>query len=167
MLKYSADHYDEGFLLKVPSLLWLAILYGIRHYFIVGAAFLMPMDIVTLPWINMQSNAYFMLTDVPAALVLLAIGHRTPEGLQIMRTVWKNGRWLLVLSYLAGIALFAYANRETLADPDAWDFGAGLAVLVIDFACLAYLLGSGLVRDVFRDVPPAGEPSKNQASTRS
>ena len=167
MLKYSVDHYDENLVLKVPALLWLAILYGIRHFFFVGAAALMPMDIVTIPWINFQTSPYFMLTDLPAALVLFAIGHRVPNGLNIMRVVWKYGRWLLIASYLAGIALFAYLNREVLADPSSWDFPDGVLVVVIDFIIVVYLMRSELVRDVFRDFPGPVEPVRKESSSDS
>ncbi len=153
MLKYSTFRYDENLSLKVPPLLWLCILYGIRHFFMVGAAFLMPMDVVSVPWINMQSSAFFMLTDVTAVIVLFAIGHRIPGGLNPMRRVWMYGRWLLLFSYLGGIAVFVYVNKETMIDPNAWDFTEGVLVLIIDFACVGYLFKSGLVRDVFNDFP--------------
>ena len=161
MLKYSTFHYDENLQLKVPHLLWLSILYGIRHYFIVGAAVLMPMDVVTIPWINFQTSPYFMLTDLPAVLVLLAIGHRIPNAISFMRWVWMHGRWLLISSYMAGIAVFAYVNREVMTDPSSWDFPDGMLVVIVDFAFVGYLLSSGLVRDVFRDFPSSTETTKN------
>jgi Protein of unknown function (DUF2919) len=167
MLKYSAHHYDERLLLKIPALLWLAILYAIRHFFFVGAARLMPMDIVTIPWINFQTSAYFMLTDVPAALVLLAIGHRVPNGLSIMRRVWKYGRWLLIVSYIAGIALFSYLNEEVMTDPSSWDFPDGMLVVMIDFVIVVYLMRSELVRDVFNDFPAPAEPARKESSSGS
>ena len=161
MLKYSALHYDENLLLKVSPLLWLCILYGIRHFFIVGAAALMPMDIVTIPWINFQTSPYFMLTDLPAVFVLLAIGHRVPDGLSLMRRIWMHGRWLLISSYMAGIAVFTYVNREVMTDPDSWDFLDGLFVVIIDFAFVGYLLLSELIRDVYKDFPSSTKTTKN------
>jgi len=160
MLKYSALHYDERLLLKVSPLLWLAILYGIRHFFIAGAAKLMPMDVITIPWINLQASVYFMLTDLPAVLVLLAIGHRVPNGLKFMRQVWMHGRWLLMASYMAGIAVFVYVNKEIMFDPDSWDFMDGLFVVMIDFAFIGYLISSELVRDIFNDFPGSTEIQK-------
>jgi len=167
MLKYSTFHYDENLLLKVPPLLWLSILYGIRHFFIVGAAVLMPMDIVTIPWINFQTSPYFMLTDLPAVFVLLAIGHRVPDGLSLMRRIWMHGRWLLISSYMAGIAVFTYVNKEVMTDPGSWDFLDGLFVVIIDFAFVGYLLRSELVRDVFKDFPSSTKTSKNKSTLDS
>jgi hypothetical protein len=145
-------------------LLWLSILYGIRHFFIVGAAKLMPVDVVTIPWINMQTSLYFMLTDLPAVLVLLAIGHRIPDGLNFMRWVWVHGRWLLIASYMAGIAVFVYVNKEIMLDPHSWDFMDGMLVILIDLAFVGYLISAELVRDVFNDFPDSTETPDNQSA---
>ncbi len=160
MLKYSALYYDERLLLKVSPLLWLSILYAIRHFFIVGAAVLMPLDIVSIPWLNLQANAYLILTDIPAVLVLLAIGHRISSGLKFMRRVWMHGRWLLIASYVTAIAAFTYVNKEIMTDPSSWDFPDGTLVLIIDLAFAGYLIGSGLVRDIFKDFPELTESLK-------
>jgi hypothetical protein len=165
MLKYSAHHYDENLVLKVPAMLWLVILYGIRHFIFVVFAKLMPMDIVTIPWINFQTSPYFILTDLPAALVLFAIGHRVPNGQNFMRRVWKSGRWLLLASYVAGITLFSYLNKDVMTDPSSWDFPDAMFVVMMDVVVVAYLLGSERVRDVFRDFPdPTGQARKESAS---
>lgn len=148
-------------------MLWLVILYGIRHFLFVGFAKLMPMDIVTIPWINFQTSPYFMLTDLPAALVLFAIGHRVPNGQNFMRRVWKSGRWLLIASYVAGIALFSYLNKDVLTDPSSWDFPDGVLVLMVDFAFVGYLLSSGLVRDVFKDFPNSTKTTKDKSTPHS
>jgi len=139
-------------------MLWLVILYGIRHFLFVGFAKLMPMDIVTIPWINFQTSPYFMLTDLPAALVLFAIGHRVPNGQNFMRRVWKSGRWLLLASYVASITLFSCLNKDVLTDPSSWDFPDAILVAMMDIVIVAYLMLSERVRDVFRDFP---EPTKS------
>jgi len=167
MLKYSTFHYDENLLLKVPPLLWLSILYGIRHFFIVGATVLMPMDVVTIPWINFQTSPFFMLTDLPAVLVLLAIGHRIPNAISFMRWVWMHGRWLLVSSHMAGIALFTYVNKEVMTDPSSWGFPDGMLVVIIDSVFVGFLLLSERVRDVFKDFPSSTETIKNKSTPHS
>lgn len=148
-------------------MLWLVILYGIRHFPFVGFAKLMPMDIVTIPWINFQTSPYFMLTDLPVVLVLFAIGHRVPNGHDFMRRVWKSGRWLLTASYVAGITLFSYFNKDVITDPSAWDFPDAMFVIMIDVVIVAYLLGSERVRDVFRDFPDPAKPVGKQSASDS
>jgi hypothetical protein len=165
MLKYPAHHYDENLVLKVPAMLWLVILYGIRHFLFVGFAKLMPMDIVTIPWINFQTSPYFMLTDLPAALVLFAIGHRVPNGQNFMRRVWKSGRWLLLASYVASITLFSYLNKDILTDPSSWDFPDAMLVAMMDVVIVAYLLRSERVRDVFRDFPDPARPDRKESAS--
>jgi hypothetical protein len=164
MLKYSALHYDENLVLKVPALLWIAILYGIRHFFFVGFAKLMPMDIVTIPWINFQTSPYFILTDLPAALVLFAIGHRVPNAQNFMRRVWKSGRWLLLASYVSGITLFSYLNKDVMTDPSSWDFPDAMLVAMMDIVIVACLLRSEHVSDVFRDFPGSTETIQDDSA---
>jgi hypothetical protein len=165
MLKYPAHHYDENLVLKVPAMLWLVILYGIRHFLFVGFAKLMPMDIVTIPWINFQTSPFFMLADLPAALVLFAIGHRVPNGQNFMRRVWKSGRWLLLASYVASITLFSCLNKDVLADPSSWDFPDAMLVAMMDVVIVAYLLRSERVRDVFRDFPDPPRPARKESAS--
>jgi uncharacterized protein (DUF983 family) len=164
MLKYPAHHYDENLVLKVPAMLWLVILYGIRHFLFVGFAQLMPMDIVTIPWINFQTSPYFMLTDLPAVLVLFAIGHRVPNGHDFMRRVWKSGRLLLLASYIGGITLFSYLNKDVITDPSSWDFPDAMLVVMLDVVVVAYLLLSQRVRDVFLDFPNPTGPARKESA---
>ena len=159
MLNYPSYRYDDNFVLKVPLLLWLTLLYGVRHVFIVSATRMMPLDVFDTPWIYMQSSALFLLTDAVAALLLFATGHRVPTGSNFMRQVWKLGRWLLAGAFGAAIALFVYLNRETITDPGDMHFLEAILVVAVDLAFIAYLLGSRLVTDVFRDFPaPAPKP---------
>ena len=159
MLNYPSYRYDDNFVLKVPLLLWLTMLYGVRHAFLLAAAWMMPSDVFGTPWTYMQSSVLFLATDAVAALLLLATGHRVPTGWKFMRPVWKLGRWLLSGAFGAAIVLFVYLNRETITDPEDLHFLDAILVIVVDLAFIAYLLGSRLVRDVFRDFPaPAPKP---------
>lgn len=152
-LKYASYRYDDNLVLKVPAMLWLTLLYGIRHVFVIGAAMMMPLDVIATPWIHMQASPLFLLTDAVSALLLFASGHRVPSGSNFMRQLWKQGRWLLIASFGAAIVLFVFQNEETITDPDDWHFLDAILVVSIDLVFIAYLLGSELVRDVFRDFP--------------
>jgi len=72
-----------------------------------------------------------------------------------------HGRWLLISSYMAGIAVFIYVNRDVLTDPDSWNFPDGLLVVIIASAFVGYLLLSELVRDIFKDFPSSTKTTKN------
>lgn len=152
MLTYPSYRYDDNFALKVPLLLWLTLLYGVRHLLIIAVARMMPLDVFGTPWLYMQSSMLFLATDAVAVLLLFASGHRAPTGSTFMRQAWKRGRWLLAGAYCATIALFVYLNRETISDPGDPHFLEAILVVAIDLAFIAYLLGSRLARDVFRDV---------------
>ncbi|MBI3903488.1 MAG: DUF2919 family protein [Nitrosomonadales bacterium] len=147
MLKYPARRYDLSMRLKVSPLLWLAMLYAIRHL-----AFLMlKKDAGGVPWITLQANAFLICTDIPAALVLLSIGHRI-NGHGIMKWVWSHGRALLLASYLAAMVMFTFLNWPALSNPDSYKFITACSVLALDAIVVGYLLTSRLVGDIFADL---------------
>jgi hypothetical protein len=45
-----------------------------------GSMQLVPSEVASIGWLNIQTNLAFMSTDIPAAAVLLATGHRLPES---------------------------------------------------------------------------------------
>lgn len=147
MLKYPAHRYDLTMRLKLSPLLLLVMLYAIRHLIFL----LVKKDAGGSPWVHMQLSLFLLCTDIPAALVLYAIGHRVKNANTIMMKVWRNGRLLLLASYLAAMAIFAYLNGAALSDPKNYEFMTASSVLVVDGLAVAYLLFSGLVRDIFAD----------------
>lgn len=166
MLKYDARHYDDHLRLKVSLLLWLALIYGVRHFLFLAAARLMPLDIGAAPWVSLQANVYLMWSDLPALMVLLATGHRIPTALQIMRWIWTHGRWILVCSYLLGMSIFLYLHLDVISNINSRDFIAAVCVVLPDIAFMGYLLRSELVGDIFREFPEKPEQMEAKAAAR-
>ncbi|MBU0592645.1 MAG: DUF2919 family protein [Gammaproteobacteria bacterium] len=162
MLKYNAHNYDEFLQLKIPFLLWCAILYGVRHFFFIAASKLMPHDVATTPWMELQAHVNLIWSDLPSLLVLIATGHRVPEASRIMRWVWLHGRGILIGSYLLGFVIFFYLHLNVINDFGSSDFMSVLVALLTDIVIAAYVLRSELVKDVFRDFPEA----KSELETR-
>jgi hypothetical protein len=160
MLKYEVHHYDDLLNLKISPFLWFIILYGVRHIFFSAAAILMPDDISASSWLSAQANSMFMLTDIPAALVLLATGHRIPEASLIMRIIWARGRALLVASYVLSICLFIYLSKlkgvMQMHDENNLIFFA--SVILPDILAIYFTLKSELIKDIFSEFPA---PIKN------
>lgn len=152
MLKHQAHHYDDFLRLKVSFSLWIAILYGARHFLFLGFAKLMPDDVASLPWLYAQVNQYFMLADLPAALVLLAIGHRVPDALKVMRWIWLNGKWILLSSYVIGLGLFSFLNKNLLFSGTE-NFVLFFSVIIPDVIFATYLFKSELISDIFKEFP--------------
>jgi len=153
MLKYDAHHYDDFLKLKISASLWFFLLYGVRHFFFVAALKLMPNDVGSIDWINAQANLLFMITDIPAAIVLLAIGHRLPDAFAIIRWVWAHGKIVLISSYLFSIALFIYLNQALIQGGDIDKLFLAAAVLIPDVLIIGLIIKSELIKDIFSEFP--------------
>jgi hypothetical protein len=153
MLKYEAHRYDDFLHLKISPLLWLILLYGIRHPLFVAAAHLMPGDVWGVPIVSLQADPRLTLADIPAALALLSTGHRIKDAKAIMVWIWHHGAGLLLLSYFSSASTFAFIHRDLLENPSGSGFLEACIVLAIDVLTMVYLLRSELVKDIFADFP--------------
>ena len=160
MLKYGAHHYDDFLRLKVSTSLWFIILYGVRHLFFMGAMQLMPSEVASIGWLNIQTNLVFMLTDIPAAAVLLATGHRLPEASFIMRWIWAKGKFILTSSYILGVCVFVYLNKSLFQVSDLNNLILAASVAIPDALIISFILKSELINAIFSDFPLP--PKKNR-----
>lgn len=158
MLKYSANHYDDFLRLRISASLWLVILYGIRHLFFVGAMQFMPFEVASVDWLNIQTNLLFMLTDIPAAAVLLATGHRLPEASFVMRWIWSKGKFILTSSYILCLCVFIYLNKSLFQLSDLNDLILAASVVIPDVLIISFILKSALINDIFSDFPSPLKP---------
>ena len=153
MLKYDAHHYDDFLKLKISASLWFFLLYGVRHFFFVAALKLMPNDVGSIDWLNAQANSLFMLTDIPAAIALLATGHRVPDAFPIMRWVWAHGKLIIISSYIFGIALFIHLNGALIQGGDIEKLILAASVLIPDVLIIGSIFKSELIKDIFSEFP--------------
>ncbi len=153
MLKHGAHHYDDFLRLKVSTSLWLIILYGIRHLFFMGAMQLMPSEVASVGWLQIQTNLVFMLTDIPAAAVLLTIGHRLPQSSFIMRWMWAKGKFILTSSYILSVCVFVYLNKSLFQVSDLNNLILAASVVIPDALIILFILKSELINDIFSDFP--------------
>lgn len=167
MLKHDARHYDDYLRLKISPLLWFILIYGIRHFFFLAAAKLMPLEVGATPWIDLQVHIHLILSDLPALLVLIATGHRIPDAVHLMRLIWRHGHLVLVCSYLLGIAFFINLHMDTIGNYNSSNFIAALFVLLPDVAIIGYLLRSELVRDIFSEFPEPLSENETKSAEKS
>jgi tetratricopeptide (TPR) repeat protein len=153
MLKYPARHYDDQLSLKIPIFLWLALIYGVRHFFLIAATKLMPLETLQIPWIYLQAHMQLISCDLPVLLVLLATGHRIPSAIRLMRWLWLNGKSILAMSYLLSLSGFIYLNFDTLSTPNAEEWFFTALIVMTDMAVLIWLMRSSLVSDIFAEFP--------------
>ena len=154
MLKYDAHHYDDYLKLKISNFLWFCLLYGVRHLVFFCLLISIPDYVTSVDWLNAQSNWFFIISDTPAALVLLAVGHRLPEAHPVMRWIWLHGKHLLISSYILGICVFLCLNYTIIQSQDTNNIFLALTLLVTDILIIAMIFKSELIKDIFSEFPP-------------
>jgi hypothetical protein len=109
-------------------------------------------------------SVWFILTEIPAILVLVAWLKRIPDTGPFWRWIWHNGRYFLTATLLMQFALLASREwqglRHAFSLTDSQRFvilNLGLDVLV-----LYYLWRFSVVRDVFADFPPTKTTSESK-----
>ena len=154
---YPAHRYDDNLSLRINPLLWLAMLFLVRHLLLLGITFL-PSTGKEIEILRRLVHPAYLIADLIALGVLVAAARRRPEAGPILRTLWRHGRALLSLSALAYLALVvvqvAGSGRPIAASLDE----ALLVSLLLDLAILAYVWRSPLVHDLFRDFPAPPTP---------
>jgi hypothetical protein len=160
---YPAHRYDDHLTLRVPPLLWFAMLYLVRHLVLLGITFL-PTTGEEIEILRGLVHPAYLIADLIALPVLIAAARRRPETGPALRRIWRNGRWLLSLSALLYLVLVI--ARVTASGQSVWVSvdEALIASLLLDLAVLVYLWRSPLVRDLFRDFPEPGSADQPSPS---
>ena len=147
---------DEHGCLKPTFGLWLVTVYLSRHVvlLLLGAASSFAnftYGQTGADYSVVFSHPWFLAASAPALAVLFAAVRRTPSAPQLVRTVWKAGRLLLMLAASLDLALLG-----VLAGFGGLTIQTGhIAQGFFDLLCLRYLTGTNRVRDTFADFPGA------------
>jgi hypothetical protein len=163
-LRYPPERYDEYLALRVPFLLWVTMVFLIRHLLLLGITFL-PTTGEEITVLRELIRPLYLAADLLALPVLVVAARRRPQAARWMRRLWPAGRALLMLSaalYLALLGAQIAAAEARLSD--AIDEATILSAF-LNAAVIAYLWRSPLVRDLFRQWPEAGEPPPRSRRT--
>jgi hypothetical protein len=149
---YPASRYDEHLMLKVPAMLWLAMVFLVRDLALLAVTFL-PTSGSAIEVLRDYVEPIYLVADLPALVVLLLAMRRRPGAPPWMRKAWRAGRHLLLASAALHIGLWT----AHFGAVDHWNLlrlNEGVILLtVLDVAILFYLARSPLVADLFQDTP--------------
>jgi len=149
---YPAHRYDEHVVLKIPPLLWLAMLFLVRHSVLLLLTFL-PRTGETMTYLRDFVDPLFLFADLPAGIVLFAAARRKPGMPGWICALWRHGRLLLATSSLLYLLLLM-ASLVFSARPLRLAVNEALILsLLSNLVILAYLARAPLVRDVFAQFP--------------
>lgn len=154
--QHDPSAYDEHLVLKIPLLLWAAMLYTLHS----------PVAVLLLRLGNKTGNLDYLqqtidlpglLAALPGLIVLIAAFRRVPAAGTVWRRVWRHGAGLLLTALGCDIALSAYFvfDQQGML---AWSpILAVKLALTLFFATL--LCSSRRIRDTFLEFPPPVPPT--------
>ena len=156
-LPYDFIRYNRYGVLRPSPGLWLSLVFLCRHVitillvaFAAGRGMRGGGGDMDLSDFGHLVRPIFMLADLPALMLLLALASRMPTAGSVPRLLWRAGRLLLLASAAVYIVLFAWylppAGIENLAIADWLSIAGTVAVAV--YAAISPYLG-----DLFREFP--------------
>jgi len=156
---HAPDRYDEHLTLKVPPMLWLTLVFLVRHLLLLGITF-MPTTGQEITVLRDLVRPEYLIADLIALPMLVVAVRRRPEAPDWMRRLWPAGRALLSLSALVYLVLLA-RTLVTSGRPltNAVDDSVLISAL-LNLAVVAYVARSPLVRDLFREFPVRAGPDE-------
>lgn len=157
MINYTPDNYNQYGVLKPPLFLILAILYLLKHYFIIAfpiMAYIPMIGMVIQPLIQIMpstqySSGALLYSCIPALLVFISMAMRKPTAGVWLAWIWKKSKWLLLSSIVLEMALFSLyivLNIKRLNE-------VILMFMYIDVVLMIYMMRSQWVQDVIAQFP--------------
>lgn len=144
---------DKHGALRAPSVLWVALAVLCRYWILVVAVFVSARrapDVVRV--LGDGFSWYFLLLEIPAILVLLAMARRRHDAGEMWRWLWRNARLLITCAVLAHLG----ATGWLLWSADVWRRWPELFLAscnLIDLAILTSILRDDYYRQLFADFP--------------
>jgi cell division protein FtsW (lipid II flippase) len=114
--------------------------------------------LIDLFYANRSAMALGALAALPAIAVIIASVQRSPTAGSQTRWLWRNGRWFLLGSALANLAIALLPIKDGLYALSTLDV---LQFSVISYI-LVYLFRSERVRDTFADFPAPPPPEDQE-----
>lgn len=118
-------------------------------------------------WTELEANAWYVPASLISFLLLYTWFNRIPEAESFLRSVWRNGRWLLVIAYLWSFGVLLALHEAVLLRTDHRHFEAMLILLLIDSLAIGYLSGSRSVRRLFAEFPVVVDSAAERDAAKS
>jgi hypothetical protein len=152
---FSPDDFNEYQVLKIPSLLYLILIYLNKYFLIVVLPSIGAGDLTVIAkWFKI--DVLMMLSCFPALAVLIASLYRIPTPKKFPKLIWNKGLILLTISSaLDLIVLGSYVILERRV----FDLGT-LVLLLINAGIIVYLWKSKYLKEMFKEFPEEIEKKK-------
>ena len=146
---YSYEYFDQHLSLRPGLCLVVAMLYLSRNFSLPLVAFAFGRGIDGHMSYILEGTKHpflFLLSSLPALLVILAWSRRLPNAGWSIHFIWEWGRWFLITSVILDTLLILILDRSFSKDLEQ-------IYLFLDSGVLGFLLINQRVRNVFNDFP--------------
>ncbi len=151
---YDIDAYTDAGTLKIALTLWLVMAYLGRHLLFIAIGGLSTFagrkfSASAIDYSPLFSNETLLLASLPAIFLIVVAFCRVPSAGAAARTIWRNGRSILVASVILDLLIAWMISPKQLQAIGALQ----VAFVILDVYVLIYLFRSTRVRDTFADFP--------------
>ncbi|HVZ47060.1 MAG TPA: DUF2919 family protein [Ramlibacter sp.] len=144
---------DRHGALAVPATLWLVMGWLARYWFVVVFILVSSRRAPeTVRVLGGDFSWYMLALELPAILMIMTAGHRSPTASRLWRVLWARGRAILI----ATAAIHIAATAAALAASSVWRRWPELFLAscsVLDIAVIYALATDGFFRQLFSDFP--------------
>jgi phosphoglycerol transferase MdoB-like AlkP superfamily enzyme len=164
---YPFSAYDQYMSLKLDSNMWLIMVYFLRPFILKVSTIQMgrgtKSDTVSglkdLVYPNDFGFFLAFVATVPVLMLIFAYAKRKPEAADYVRTIWRNGRKLLVAAAVLNvIIIFVPFLIHLTHSINVYGWGQ----LAVAIGIIVYLYQSKRVTDTFADFPKESDDDLNK-----
>ena len=151
---YDFSRYNHHGVLRVNWILWLVLLYMTRHTLVLAFLLFAASRGQTQGGLGSLGVAallepVYMISDLPALALMLALGARVPQAGKVARAVWRHGRHIILDSIAIYFVLFLWKHWGEIGQLNPVLWGNVFVNLVI----AVLVIRSRYLADLFNDFP--------------
>ncbi len=146
---YEYSRYNHHGALRVNWVLWLVLLYMTRHTLVLALLVFASSRGQTPLGFSALFEPVYMISDLPALALMLAMGARVPNAGKAARAVWRHGRQIILDSIAIYFVLFIWKHWGAIGrlDPILW------GNIFVNLFIAGLVMRSRYLADLFNDFP--------------
>ena len=162
---YPFSAYDKDLSLKLDLYMWLIIVYFLRPFILKISSFQIGRGLKSESVKGLKDLVYpddfgfflAFIATIPVLILMFSYMKRKPEAAEYVRTIWRNGKRLLVAAAVLNIVIiFIPYIADITHSINIYGWGQ----LAVAAGIIAYLYSSTRVTDTFADFPKETEAGK-------
>ena len=162
---YPFSAYDKDLSLKLDLYMWLIIVYFLRPFILKISSFQIGRGLKSESVKGLKDLVYpddfgfflAFIATIPVLILMFSYMKRKPEAAEYVRTIWRNGKRLLVAAAVLNIVIIFIPY---IADITHSINIYGWVQLAVAIGIITYLYSSIRVTDTFADFPKETEAGK-------